>query len=67
MNSASGFVVLDAGGEFVAWSPDHISARRALEGNRHAHHVERCSDGAEMSVKPRKRKAAELLYGVDDA
>jgi hypothetical protein len=52
---AQGFVVLDARGEFIAWSPCIVSAREAQRAH-FAARIERCSDGEVMSYRARSPK-----------
>lgn len=50
--AASGFIVLDAHGEFLAWAECILVAKRRCDGDPVAERVERCSDGARMTLPP---------------
>lgn len=56
----SGYVVLDASGEFLAWADCIVTACWRLRQTDDAREVVRCSDGAVMAHRhvARRRRAA---------
>lgn len=59
MEVATGYVVLDRDGEFLAWSSDFGAAKACCdaEDTPDASRVDRCSDGAVVAFHYAKKKS----------